>query len=1017
MLPRRISRLILLAASILVPGAPFSRAAEAPSNAIGYDISLVDLPSPRPRPVPAPAADRAGPLPVLVRVPWGMIEKAAGVYDWWALDPIVVAHAEAGYAVVLEPHGGNAPLHSGGTADESDAAWTAFLGALAEHYRGKVAYYLIGRDVAALPIKEAAFRLKTSSVRIRSVDDATGIAVLLDADAAGAAERLSGLFSEGLAVYVDAVAASLPGLACGASPATDVLSGIRNSLLTGDPSASLWWVDTRCPGGLAASGPLLRAYLAGLAQEVDLALFQLDWEEGAPTLLPMLNRIRQTFLPEMSIMVATGRGIRAISPTGAPIAIATLRLYDAETKRDLLAYDGGEGAPRGAPAVLEIDTTDVADPALHDIAAGESGAAGGWQKDEQAGLTRVAVPMADYPLVLTYQRFTSPFFGEEETLEVSAERLPSVEEILAAHQAFQTAQDTLLVNLRADARVDYHFKIGQGTSFDVTIMSTFWYDPEVGAEFEQKEFLVNGVAWRSGRVPEFPLPEPEKVLTLPLDIALDKRYSYRLLGEDDVEGRAAWVIAFEPIVDAGSLYRGKVWIDKENYARLRVSSLQTGLVEPILSNDETDTYRPLAGPSGLTHYVLDRIEGQQIFSTIGRNLVLFREITFTNHVINDTGFEALRQQAYGSDHSILRETEKGYRFLDKTAGGERVVRDEHERDLLFLLGGVFYNRSFDFPVPLGGVNYFNSDLWGRGLQTNVFFAGVFAFGNLTDPDFLGSPFDASVDVVGQAIPGTDRPVVDGEEVEEENVEDMTQGMTVGIGLPFADHFKVKWTGSLEFDAFSRDEETSGDFLMPVDTLVASVGMQGEFNRRNWRARIALDVGRRQDWEPWGMPGSFGRNEDYVDATRDFVRYEGEVSKDWFLPYNQRLNASVTAYGGEDLDRFSKYRFEYFGNRLRGLSGAGYRYSDGFLGRAQYAFNLGEIIRFEASLDSAHVRDNELPPDGETGYNDFTGLGFSGQTIVGPNLIVTLDWGIVVASDVSEFRGQQEILVSLLRFFR
>jgi hypothetical protein len=320
-------------------------------------------------------------------------------------------------------------------------------------------------------------------------------------------------------------------------------------------------------------------------------------------------------------------------------------------------------------------------------------------------------------------------------------------------------------------------------------------------------------------------------------------------------------------------------------------------------------------------------------------------------------------------------------------------------------------------VPLGGVNYFSSNLWGRGLQTNVFFAGVFAFANLTDPDFLGGGFDASIDVVGQAIPGTDRPVVDGSEVEEENVESMTQGMTLGIGLPFAEHFKVKWTGSLEYDTYARDEETSGDFLMPVDTLVTSVGMQGEFNRRNWRVRAALDVGRRQGWEPWGTPGSAGRDADYVDATRDFVRYEGEVSRDWFLPYNQRLHAAVSYYGGEDLDRFSKYRFEFFGNRLRGLSGAGYRFSEGFVGRAQYAFNLGDIIRFEASLDSASVRDAELPPDGETGYSGFTGVGFSGQTILGPNLIVTLDWGIAVASDVPEFRGQQEILVSLLRFFR
>ena len=95
---------VVFAASILAPHAP-ARAAETFSNAIGYDIPLADLPSPRPRPVPAPDVERAGPLAALVRVPWGMIEKTAGSYEWWALDPLVTDHAAAGYAIVLEPYG------------------------------------------------------------------------------------------------------------------------------------------------------------------------------------------------------------------------------------------------------------------------------------------------------------------------------------------------------------------------------------------------------------------------------------------------------------------------------------------------------------------------------------------------------------------------------------------------------------------------------------------------------------------------------------------------------------------------------------------------------------------------------------------------------------------------------------------------------------------------------------------------------------------------------------------------
>ncbi len=992
--------------------APGAGAADvrAARNAIGYDVDLAALPSPHPRPRDHEPVEGAAPVHVRIRVPWSLIEKSPGVQDWATLDTIVRTHAAAGYVLIVEPHGGDP--HARPSA-EAEAAREAFLGALARRYRDAVSWYLLGRDGASAPAREAAFRIKTASVRIRGESPEAGIALIAGPPGETTARRIEALYEEGVAVYVDAVAIV-------DAPGGDVdtgLAAIRARMLLHDPSAAVWWIDTRITGRDNPAGRLLRAYLAGLARECDLTVAALDWSGGVPLVDDVIHRIRGTFLQGFSNLVTSGRPIDLRDPMGRDLPVTTLRLYDPEGRRALVAYDGGEGSTRGVTAVMTVDTADVAEPRLHDVAAGETGAVGGWQIDEAAGLTRIALPVADYPILLSYRRFTSPFFGQEETLEISAQRLPSVEEILAAHQAHQAAQDAVLVNLRADARVDYHFTIGQGTPFDVTILNTFYWDPDTGAEFEQRDFLVNGVAWRSKRIPQFPLPQPEKVLTLPLDILLDKRYTYRLEGEEAIDGRETWEIAFEPIDAASSLYRGRVWIDKATGARVRIRSLQTGLQEPILSNDEIDTYRPLKGPDGIDHWVLDRITGQQVFSTVGRNLVLSREVTFTNHVINDPGFEERRAEAYASDRQIIRDTEKGMRYLERTPDGGRVVQEEFRRDSLFLLGGAFWNRSFDFPVPLAGVNYFHRDLFGRGLQTNVFFAGVFLFANLTDPDFLGTGLDASVDIVGQGIAGTDRPVLGGEEREEENVDTATQAITLGIGLPFAEHFKVKWTGRFQYETYSRDEETEGGFRIPVDTLVSLAGMQGEFNRRDWAVRASVEVGRRSDWEPWGPAGALSRDGSFIETTRDFVRYEGGISKNWYLPYNQRLTASVNAYGGEDLDRFSKFGFDFFGNRVRGLSGTGLRYSHGWVGRVGYAFNLGEFLRFGATVDHARISDRESPPDGDRRDRDFTGLGISGQTIVGPNLILSLDWGIALASDFDEFDGEQEILISILRFLR
>ncbi len=985
------------------------------SYAIGYEIDLGDLPSPHPRPVPQSADS---PLHVLISIPWEVVEKAPGRYDWAVTDEIALSHARAGYVVSLRPFGENpvpgalAPApepadpneQAGGPAD----AWARFLREMASRYSSEVRYYVIGDGLHDRPAREAAYVMKISSVMLRSADpDATIILGGLEPSPAGAARFLEDLYGEGLEPYVDAVAVAA-GRDAGA---------IKAVLQLHDPSAGLWSYGQAVSGGAASTGRLLRAYLEGLDAGMSLSFFRLDFgSEGVPHLHAALVRIVESIGSGYSPLVESSRGISLVTPMGEPVSASTWRFFDPDAKKAIIAYDGGEGATRGAPAVMAVDTLDLAEPVIKDVAAGEEAPLGGFQKDESSGLTRLAVPLADYPLVIEYRRFTSPFFGEEETLEVTERRLPSVEEILANHQAFQAAQDATLQNMRAEAQVDFHFSIGTGGTFDVTMFSSFYYDPNVGAEWEQKEFYVNGIKWKSNRFPEFPLPQPEKVVTLPLDITLDKRYAYRLVGEETIGPIDCWVVDFKPTTDQdASLYSGKVWIDKKTYARVQISSLQTGLKPPIISNDEKDSYRPLRGPEGVQYWVLSRIDGQQVFSATGRNLVVVREVTLKNHLINDSSFTDLRRQAYASDHQMLRETAAGPRYLERTPEGSRIVRDEIDTDNLFLAGGVFYNRSLDFPLPLGGVNYFNRDVGGHGVQTNILFGGALLFANATDPDLFGAGLEASADLFAQGFSSTDRPVRGDEEVDEEAVDVMRQTLSLGLGLPFADYWKIKVLGSLEWDGFSRDEDTEREFIIPVDTFVTSVGLEGEFNRDSWTVSASIESSSRRNWEFWGDPGAPDvPPEEFFEDSKDYLRYQGAVSKDFFLPLNQKIKTIVAVFGGSDLDRFSKYQFGFFGNRLRGFSGTGLRYTNGAKARLQYAFNLGEVIRFDATIDHARVKDSQFP---EVDYQDFTGLGISGQTILGPNLLVSLDWGIAVASDVADLRGEQEVLVTVLRLFR
>src|SRR4029078_885595 len=137
-------------------------------------------------------------------------------------------------------------------------------------------------------------------------------------------------------------------------------------------------------------------------------------------------------------------------------------------------------------------------------------------------------------------------------------------------------------------------------------------------------FNLNGSKWGSDR-PPFPLLQPEKVLSLPLDLRLGKDYTYKLEGLDKVGDRRAYAVQFQPVDAARSLYRGTVWIDVETYVKLKVQSVQTQLAAPVVSREEVPYFTPAAEAQGRTLSMFTPLVGKQIMLLAGRNLLVERE--------------------------------------------------------------------------------------------------------------------------------------------------------------------------------------------------------------------------------------------------------------------------------------------------------------------------------------------------------------------------------------------------------
>jgi len=718
---------------------------------------------------------------------------------------------------------------------------------------------------------------------------------------------------------------------------------------------------------------------------------------------------------------------REAPDSGTTEGIAAYHFFDARTYRGLVAFFSTPSLD-GRNATLTLDTAAVRGAMLYDIVGGAAGPPAGVEFDFRSNTTHVPVVLRSRPLVLLYGRVpVEGFEAEKERVAVSDTGLITVEEIIASHQRFMTDQEFRLKSYRATGRVVYHYKIGGSNSIDVAYDNAFFWDDAQGAEWQQTAMYINGVRWKGTKFPDIPFIQPEKVVSLPLDIHLGADYEYRYVDRESVDGYDCYVVAFRPRERGRSLYEGKIWIETRTFARVRLSVVQDGLEPPITSNDERDHYAPVAGPDGTTYWLLTRVEGQQIFTTGGRNLVVLREIDLHDFQINDPGFEDARRQAYASTAPILRDTDQGMRYLKRGPDGERSLEQEPTRKTLFAIGGIYSQPGLDYPLPLIGVDYFNYNVGGRNAQLNAFIGGAVNLVTFTDPKLFGR-VDGSVEALLLAFTPTDTVYLRGEKRPQSSVDVGFQRVSGWLGTPIGNFFRLRGEYGLEYASHNRDQETD-TFVVPSDTPQQTLALHGEFNRAGWSVTASTGRTWRRTWEPWGdeslptaettaefpvaacdTPGSCLSEFDPSQDT--FQTHEYSLAKQFFLPAFQKIRLEASWLAGSNLDRFSEFSFDFFGDRVRGFSGTGVRFNRGGIARLQYAFNIQDVVRFEASLDHGYVRDGLTSED----FARFTGFGVSGN-VLGPwQTILAFDVGVAVDSDYEALQGSTELQVVLFKFF-
>ena len=614
-------------------------------------------------------------------------------------------------------------------------------------------------------------------------------------------------------------------------------------------------------------------------------------------------------------------------------------------------------------------------------------------------------------LVQVARAATAPAEGYNEDVEVRAARRLTVDEIIARHQAVARRQAARVTHTISSGTMTLTFE-APGFPAPVTIASdTIIYTAPGRTELEQRAIRVNGIEFRGSGVPRLPIIEPERVVSPPLAITLSDLYRYRLDGEDTRQGVRCYVVAFTPIDRNASLFTGRAWIAMDGFAMVRVAASQTRLRGAIVSSEQVDDFRETA--AGV--WLLDQSDVRQIYEGPGHRTPIHRLLQITGHEVNPENFTPRLQSAYASSSVMLRDTATGYRYLKREVpkiASETPIEIVPElatraNSVRTIAAGVILDPNISVPLPFAGFSYVHFDLFGTGTQLNAFFGGSYAQAAFSTPSIGGTRWQLAGRAFGIATSYNDRSFRAGTEIYDENIRQRPAHVSAWLLRPLTPRLSIRLGYELDYTRLEAAPETSADFAVPSDQVLHGARLALDGQRAGWAGSVWWNPARRTGWGPWGRHG------DYDPSHATLQRYGASLSRSMPLTSTAVARIEGAMMAGTGLDRFSRYAFGTFDNRLRGYPAALIRYDRGAVLRGAVAWPITTLARLDGFVDTAYVRDRGFGTD----YRNYTGIGAAIEAPAPFGLLASVEWGYGFRGvNADGGRGTHVIRVSAFKVF-
>jgi hypothetical protein len=603
----------------------------------------------------------------------------------------------------------------------------------------------------------------------------------------------------------------------------------------------------------------------------------------------------------------------------------------------------------------------------YDPATGAALPAGEATKTDK-GLVQICACTSEYALISIHAQ-TDADQTLFNTVEVKGGVELRIEEIIARWQQNREAQKQKLENYLASSFMSLHFEgTNLGPGFDVSMRLRQFFSRTGQTEFAQKEFYVNGVKFGKNR--EFPLPqiEPEKVLTQPLELKLNERYAYKLLGTEQINGAMCYVVGVEPKVQDEALYSGKVWIDGTTFREVRQTLSQRGSKNNVLVNTETQNFDLVSDDKGSQYNLVRSISAQQLLNAAGRDFVLQRTVQFSNYVINAPDFSGALEDEHSSIDPMYRDTDEGLRSLKKK-GDERVLVDKNEKRIRSLIAGAMYGGTFNFPIPFLGISIADFDFRHTGAQLSTFFAGPIL---VTDLSKQYQPkFRLALDLALNGLPGENRIYSNNTELVQGQVWTWEQTTGLRASWQASTHLSVTANTYFTFDNFIRTSEADKQYGLPRNGATVLPGLEVKYNRKGYVFDAQATRGERFGWTSFGCtslappPAGCGstllnpppQNTLLVQRPQNaYTLYSADLNKDYYLGKFTKGGWDMSYWGGNQLDRFSRYFPSFLSSpRLHGIPPGTDSFDAIAAANVHYGFNVADFMKIDGMYSYARAR--------------------------------------------------------------